>query len=260
MRCDEVRGLVNAWLDAELGAAQQLAIEAHLGTCPACAGTYRAARALQAAVRAPEVRFHAPVGLEGRVRRAVGDHADATAVPAPGAWQRRRLPGLRAPSWVGLAAAAVLVFFAGYLVGLRPGRPVNVLETEVLAAHVRSLMPEHLTDVVSSDQHAVKPWFAGRIDFSPFVPNLDGQGFLLAGGRLDYVGSRTVASVVYRRRQHVLNVFMWPASTRLPETATTDRGFNVRHWSDGGMECWVVSDLNSKELDEFVTLFRRSSQ
>jgi anti-sigma factor RsiW len=131
--------------------------------------------------------------------------------------------------------------------------------TEVLASHVRSLMPDHLTDVRSSDQHNVKPWFNGRLDYSPTVPRLEDQGFPLLGGRVDYVGGRPVAVIVYSRRQHMINVFSWP--TRLsdsPLATTSTNGYNMIHWRSHGVERWVVSDLNSSELRSFVDLLSSS--
>ncbi len=247
MKCEDARRLVHAWLDGELDAAERLEIEGHLGTCAACASRYRGERETQAAIRGQGVRYLAPQGLEWRIRRAVR-----------GARERPRFDGPSVAAWIGIAAAAAVLLFGIYAVVLRPRAPEHALAQEIVADHIRSLMPGHLADVAASDQHAVKPWFAGRVDFSPPVPNLDAQGFLLAGGRLDYAGGHPVAAVVYRRRQHVVNVFMWPSGGQSAQVAGADRGYNVRHWSDGGLECWVVSDLNSKELDEFVRLFREA--
>lgn len=246
MMCDDARGLVCAWLDGELDRARQLDVEAHLAGCPPCAGVYSAERGLQAAIRAPELRFRAPAELSGRVRRAV-----AAARP------RLHLAGLPVRAWAGVVSIAALIVLAVYLPQVLRSRPEQAtLAQEIVTAHIRSLMPGHLADVPSTDQHTVKPWFAGRVDFSPPVPNLDADGFLLAGGRLDYVGGRSVAALVYRRRQHVLNVFVWPSSNESPQATWADRGYNVRWWGGAGIECWVVSDLNSSELDEFVRVFR----
>jgi anti-sigma factor RsiW len=148
------------------------------------------------------------------------------------------------------------------MVATSRGAPDAPVAEAVLASHIRSLMPEHLTDVRSNDQHNVKPWFNGRLDFSPTVPRLDEQGFPLLGGRLDYVHGRPVAVVVYGRRQHVINVFSWPASddrAATPEPRSRN-GYNLERWRQGGVEYWAVSDLNSAELQTFAELLRRAAQ
>ena len=149
--------------------------------------------------------------------------------------------------------------------GATPG-----LRQEVVSGHVRSLLAAgHLTDVPSSDRHTVKPWFAGRLDFAPPTPDLADAGFPLAGGRLDYLGGRAVAALVYRRRDHVINVFVWPdaaagtpAAPRRTDagTAARDGGHAVLHWAQSGLAFWTVSDLNAAELADFARLFRARAQ
>jgi anti-sigma factor RsiW len=177
-------------------------------------------------------------------------------VPETPQQQRRRW------LWPTGIAAALLVSAAlggGVTLLASRGRQDISLANEVLASHVRSLMPDHLTDVRSSDQHNVKPWFNGRTDYSPNVPRLEDQGFPLVGGRIDYVGGRPVAVVVYSRRQHMINVFSWP--TRLadsPLASSSTNGYNTIHWRSRGIERWVVSDLNASELRSFAELLGSS--
>jgi anti-sigma factor RsiW len=162
-------------------------------------------------------------------------------------------------------AAAGLVIAAlsasGSLAVARRSAPAPAMADQVVSSHIRSLMPGHLTDVESNDTHNVKPWFNGRLDLSPSVPRLDPLGFPLVGGRLDYVGGRPVAAVVYMRRQHIINVFSWPAEDRPAHapTVSTENGYHLVHWNDGGTEFWAASDLSVPELQQFVALFHQSS-
>ena len=132
----------------------------------------------------------------------------------------------------------------------------EILIQEVVSGHVRSMMANHLSDVVSTDQHTVKPWFAGKLDFSPIVKNLAESGFPLIGGRLDYIGSRPVAALNYRHNQHLINVFEWPAGVNENPTPKliARRGYQLYRWTKNGMNYWAISELNAVELQVFVGL------
>jgi len=256
MSCAHVRELLNAYIDGELPPDQAMAVSEHLTTCAECAGVYEELLATVRTLREGLVKYRAPDLLRSRVRSALREEQRPTVVATkPKARRDVRMP------WRTLAAAAILVVASSGItfVATRDRVSAESLATdEVLTSHIRSLMPAHLTDVASNDQHNVKPWFNGRLDFSPSVPRLEDAGFPLLGGRLDYVRGRPVAAVVYGRRQHVINVFTWPAAAGdTPRILTTSHGYNLLHWRSGGVEHWVVSDLNAAELKQFGTLLER---
>jgi anti-sigma factor RsiW len=287
--------LLHALLDGELDAANALRCEAHLRSCAGCTAAFAELRATREALRRNEVRYRAPERLRGRVLAMV-DAPDPECQPhtlpsAAAAWLRRPLaiaaaavhgarPVMAPRRWAWrwnarLPALALAAGFAAMLFVVAPpwpgpeGDAKADLQREVVAGHVRSLLvPGRLTDVASSDRHTVKPWFAGRLDFSPPTPDLADAGFPLAGGRLDYLDGRTVAALIYRRRDHVISLFVWPnasagqASTpRLASTGAGHAGGHaVVHWTQGGMAFWAVSDLNAAELGDFARLFSIRAQ
>jgi anti-sigma factor RsiW len=194
--------------------------------------------------------------LKARIRSAIArpDDTDSSDASAP-----RVLTPL---PWTRLAAAAALIAIASSALtfaAVRQQVQAPSVGAGILSSHIRSLMPGHLVDIASTDQHNVKPWFNGRLDVSPAVPRLDSLGFPLLGGRVDYLENRPVAVVVYGRRQHIINVFSWPAATGTPlaPAASTEHGYHLVHWRRDGLELWAVSDLNLTELQQFVSLFER---
>ena len=247
MSCRQAEWL-QGYFDGELDAARAAEFEAHLGSCPACAAALATEQALRDAIGRASLYAKAPASLEARVRSALAPRAAAA------------FPGARVWRAAALAAAAALV-----LVGVWRWAPGGrddarrVAVAEVLDAHLRSLQPAHLTDVASSDQHTVKPWFDGRLDFAPPVTDLATDGFPLLGGRLDVIGGRSVAALVYGRRKHVINVFVWPAEeTGATVTGSgTARGYQWASWTHAGMRFWAVSDVAASDLEDLGRLLRR---
>jgi anti-sigma factor RsiW len=256
MSCAPTRERLSAYVDAELPPDEAAAVAEHLTTCAACGREYGDLLETVRTLREGLVRHRAPDVLRARVRAALRDEGASRVGPV------RRDVGV---PWRAVAAAVVIARGSSglTLLAARGGRPAASAEAaisdEILASHIRSLMPDHLTDVRSTDQHNVKPWFNGRLDFSPGVPRLDDEGFPLLGGRLDYVHGRPVAVVVYGRRQHVINVFSWPTdpATDAVPSSESRHGYNMLRWRRAGVEYWVASDLNAQELRQFAELLRR---
>lgn len=249
MTCNDCRDAISPYLDAELSPSEFEDVKAHLASCPACASRERALSSANEQVRALP-RFTAPDVLKARIRSSV-DSAQIDArvlLPLP----RTRRVTVMLAGWV-----AVLVFgVAGYAL-LRNGQARRSAESNdvavVLARHLRSLTPGNLTQVVSTDQHNVKPWFNGRVDVSPPVVSLDSIGFRLVGGRVDTVEGKPAAVVVYRRRLHTINVFAWPVTGPDVDLTTSDRnGFHLIRGRRQGVELWIVSDLSRTELLDFA--------
>ena len=249
MNCEETQELVDAYVDRELDLTRSLELERHLGECLACSERQARLLALRSAVST--VYNTPPASLQRRVTSAVREAGKREASP--------RAPFVMPWRWIGVASWVALILIVSWSIVRLSARtsPDEVLAREVVSNHVRSLMVDHIADVPSSDQHTVKPWFNGKLDFSPPVIDLAEQGFELAGGRLDYLDSRAVAALVYQRKQHVINLFIWPTNESEPsEQSATHQGYNMIHWCQTGMSYWAVSDLNAIELREFVQLAR----
>jgi len=247
MECEAMELRIGAWLDGELDAAEAREVAAHVEGCARCAAELASLRRLRAALRERMPPLRAPDPLRARLRAA------AASAPAPAA-----AGGV--PRWLALAAS-VAVLLAASGVAWRAGAAAerrDRLADELVAGHVRSLFPGHLMDVASTDQHTVKPWFDGRIDFAPPVHDLADRGFPLAGGRVDYLAGRPVASLVYGRRKHWINVFLWPADGRTAARPGTRRGYHLVPCGGAAMECWAVSDVSEDDLRQLVALLRRA--
>jgi anti-sigma factor RsiW len=252
LNCDETKELIHGYLDGELDLVKSLEIERHLNECRGCEGTHQGNLVLRSAIRENAPYFSAPRGLRKQIRKSLHEAHRVDSTPSRSVWN---LGWLRpAAVFAAFALMAVLI----WAVAARKTAPStdDLLAQEIVSDHIRSLMVDHLTDVPSTDQHTVKPWFDGKLDFAPQVKDLSARGFSLIGGRLDYLNGRDVAVLVYQRRNHFINLYIWPAD-RMADAGislATRQGYNLLHWTQGGMTYWAVSDLNNAELQEFAQL------
>jgi anti-sigma factor RsiW len=236
---------LHAYVDNELSVERALEVRSHLASCARCRKDFEQVRSLRELLQ----RTLAPTEPTAAFLRKL-QHSVRRADPAR--WQRRMVRA----SWAAgpLAAAALLVLFVLPTVRHGPGD----LTGEVVAAHLRSLQADHLTDVASSDRHTVKPWFQGKVPFSLPVRDFREQGFALEGGRLDYLDGQPVAALVYRARQHAINAFVWPAGAAhdTPPQKEHRTGVHALHWVADGMAFWLVSDTADEELEHLAALLR----
>jgi anti-sigma factor RsiW len=243
MNCNETHPLLHAYVDSELDLVRSLEVERHLKTCATCMAVKRSLQSLHSNLRHSDLSYQAPDALRARILRSVRTTPDETAPRNSRPWM-----------WQWLALGAI-----GFAIVALMLQPVGISENnrladEAISNHVRSLMAGHLMDVASTDQHTVKPWFNGKIDFAPVVKDFATEGFPLVGGRLDYLNGQTVAALVYHRNQHTINVFVWPAKNKAPETSGERRGYSVINRDVNGLHYCIVSDLNAKELGDFANL------
>jgi anti-sigma factor RsiW len=255
--CDEMQLLIQADVDGELPVADAARVGAHLERCPACAETQAQLLALSRRLREEAPRYTASQALRDAIDGAIRAPAPA---PVPSARRARRsrwqvrLPFASSASFgAGFAVAASLGLFL-----LLPSGGV-ALQDAVVSAHIRALQPGHLMDVVSTDQHTVKPWFDGRLPFAPPVKDLTSKGFPLVGGRLEYLDGRLAAALIYKHGKHIINLFTWPdtnAVTPISSSGSRD-GYNFLHWNQDGATYWLVSDVNAQDLAEFVRIWKR---
>jgi anti-sigma factor RsiW len=250
MQCEEVRPRLDAYLDGELAETEGALLRSHLEGCPDCGPEIAALERLRESIRRAAPDYRAAAELRSGIRFALRREA------AAGAPMRSRASG-----WLAYAASlllAVAVGAGGTFVMLGE-RQEDAVANEVIDSHLRSLLGTHLTDVESSDQHTVKPWFEGRSDVAPPAVDLSAEGFPLVGGRLDLIAGKPVPTLVYKRRKHVINLFVLPASRGDRPEMLSRRGYNLQHWDERDLGFWAVSDAAPAELGEFERAFRAAT-
>jgi len=248
MDCGKARTMLSARIDGELGPPDDEVLDRHLAECAGCSARLAPLQAASTVVAAHATRHRAPVDLAGRIEDALEEAEAPRPVGTSRFWHG-----------IGIGAGSATLAAVAVAVALQLAQPSHDdrIADEVVAGHVRSLLAGHPVDVVSSDQHTVKPWFNGKIDYAVPVSDFAAEGFPLAGGRLDYLDHRPVAALVYRHRLHTINVFVLPAGTAARDPAVLARqGYTVERWTQGGMDFWAVSDVDAPVLGEFVALFR----
>ncbi len=242
--CVDQELLLGGLVDGELDAANTALVEAHVARCEGCRDELDRMQAVRSLLHLDGVRDRAPESLTHRIA--------ALSELSPKGANENRIPSWLAPGVAGaLAASLAMISFV-------PPATTAAVDQELVSSHVRSLQPGHLTDVQTTDQHIVKPWFNGRIDFAPPVPELAGKGFPLVGGRLDSIDGRTVAAIVYKRRLHTVNLYVWPAKGE-GERAFVKDGFSVREWTHNGLRFAAISDIPASEVEQFEKLFVEAS-
>lgn len=252
--CPESATMLHCFIDGELDSIHSVRFEQHLSTCPHCSAELERLKAVRRVIGQNGIKWQTPDEVRSRVLAAIAleDAKHRPSVPEgrlDGGWRR----GLQlVKQWSFIPSLAVLAASMMLLVS-NPRQDVAV-QDEILASHIRSMLANHLVDIQTSDQHTVKPWFDGKIDFSPPVVDLSAQGFPLIGGRVDYIEGRVVAALIYRKGGHIINVFVWPGSP-VAQSSTAHDGYNLMEWSGGGLVFWGVSDVNPTDLATFRQSF-----
>ena len=248
MNCELAQTTIHGYFDGELDAVRSAEFERHLEHCAECQSILEGIESLHAQLQQSDLYEHASPELHDRIRKQLAQ-ATGTGRVSAGNWRRWFL----VPAFGALAAATAVIAIMLFVV---PSRTQAPLTAELIDAHVRSLQPGHLMDVVSTDQHTVKPWFDGKLDFIPPVADYAAQGFPLVGGRLDVVGSHDVAALVYGRRKHFINLFVWPYPDKgsISDSSGSRQGYNWIAWRSGDMQFCLVSDAASSDLRELRTL------
>jgi len=272
MNCQEIADLLDAYLDGEVDALTSRKIEQHLQDCRNCEEAFEAHTALAHAITYNAPYYKAPTELRQQIQSSLRGAAGAKAIGGAQASQlffsrpqaEPRSARFAVPwNWLALAAAIMLVAIIGYSLLPRSQQPGSdqFLATQLIASHVRSLMADHLMDVASSDQHTVKPWLDAKLDFAAPVVDLSGDGFPLIGGRLDYLDNHSAAALVYQRRKHFINLFIWPTTPGDSKTQAQvgRQGYHLLHWSDSDFTYWAVSDVNIGDLESFKRLFEQQT-
>ena len=273
MNCEQAIKLMDGYLDGELDPITSQAIEQHLRDCGHCDQAYKTHGSLIHAIGNATPYFKASAELRERIqsslRKETSEQPVRNGVRGAQVLFHKRQSEPRSilwePPWNWLGLAAAIIFGAIIALNVVPRfqRPEadQFLATQLIASHVRSLMANHLTDVASSDQHTVKPWLDAKLDFAPAVVDLSEKGFPLMGGRLDYLDNRPVAALIYQRRKHFINLFVWPAGSDAAggTKAMMRQGYQLLHWVDSDFNYWAVSDINDKDLQEFKQLFEEQS-
>ena len=250
MQCEEVRPRLEAYIDGELAEAERVLLREHLTSCAACSPEAAALERLRDNIRQSTPDYHVPAELRSQIRDAIL-REEASRSPA----------ALRAPGWLAYAASlllAVAIGSGGTFLAIGD-RQEDRVAAEIIDSHLRSLLGTHLTDVASSDRHTVKPWFAGRSEVSPPAVDLSAEGFPLVGGRLDLIAGKPVPALVYKRREHVINLFVLPAAKADLTAVSSRRGYSLRRWTEGDLAFWAVTDAAASELDEFERVFRTAT-
>jgi anti-sigma factor RsiW len=258
MNCQECHDYIDAYIDNELDISSTILVKQHLRDCLDCQQLLESRKAVGALLDNPQIRFEVPDSLFGRVQ---------SALPVPRSAVKQRSGSRFVIPWfsIPLAWAATIAVMFGLVFlnqrGVFERSQGNALAQEAISSHVRSLLATHLFDVPSTDQHTVKPWFDGKLKFSPPVHDFAERGFRLTGGRLDYLNDREVAALVYQRRLHIINLFIWPSASGRNTAAESfaKDGYNVWHWDREGFVFWAVSDVNAEDLRAFVDLDMQQS-